>query len=168
MRSKGYTLWLMPREEIYIRLEQLIKKLAAEYGGPIFEPHVTLLGDIELPEKEMLWRTEELVKGQKSFPVTLKQIYYEDFYFRTLFVKAEISYMLRTLHDKAKKIFEMDIPPLMAHLSILYGNYPKEVKEKIIREIGKDQTATFDVNSIFLIKGGEVKEWKIIKGFPFK
>lgn len=168
MMSKGYTLWLMPKNEIYKKFAQLIKKLGAQYGGPVFEPHVTLLGDIELPEEEMTKRTAQLVEGQKPFSITLKIIDYQDFYFRTLFVRAEINNMLQTLHDRAKKIFKMDIPPFMAHLSILYGNYPQDIKEKIIQEIGRNQTAQFEVNSIFLIKGGEVEEWKIIKEFTFK
>ena len=167
MISKGYALWLMPKGEIYKKLADLIKKLGSEYGGPVFEPHVTLLGDIELPEEEMIKKTAQLVKNQKPFFVNLKQINYENFYFRTLFVKAEITETLQTLYDRAKEIFEMDIPPFMAHLSILYGNYPQGVKGKIIQEIGRDQTATFDVSSIHLIKGGKIEEWKIIREFTF-
>lgn len=41
MISKGYTLWLIPKDEIYKKFAELIKKLAGEYGGLIFEPHVT-------------------------------------------------------------------------------------------------------------------------------
>lgn len=156
--SKGYTLWLMPKDKNYERFANLIKRLAREYGSPIFEPHVTLLGDIELPEEEMIKRTSQLVKGQKPFFVTLKQIDYENFYFRTLFVRAEITEVLQTLHDKAKEIFEKDIPPFMPHLSILYGNFPQKIKDEIISKIGRDQRATFDVSSVHLVKGGEVEE----------
>lgn len=166
--SKGYTLWLMPKGEIYGKFAELIKKLAGEYGGPIFEPHVTLLGGIELPETEMISKTDQLVESQKPFPVTLRQVDFEDYHFRALFVKAEITPALLSLRERAKKIFGMqDIPPYMPHFSLLYGNYPNELKEKIIAEIGRDQTAQFEVNSVFLTKGGEVKDWKIINEFPY-
>lgn len=168
MISKGYTLWLMPKDKIYKKFAKLIKKLGREYGGPIFEPHVTLLGDIELPEEEMVRKTDQLVHGQKPFPITLRQIDYQDFYFRTLFVRAEITEPLQALHNLAKKIFEKEIPPFMPHLSILYGNFPQAVKDEIINKIGKDQTVQFDVSSIHLIKGGEVEEWRIVKEFPFR
>ena len=167
MISKGYTLWLMPKDKIYTKFAQLIKKLGAEYRGPIFEPHVTLLGDIELSESEMIKRTKQLVQGQKTFPVILRQIDYQDFYFRTLFVKAEITKPLQDLHNLAKQIFEKNIPPYMPHLSLLYGNYPVDLKEKIIKEIGKDQTAQFEISSVHLVRGGEVEDWKIIKEFTF-
>lgn len=168
MISKGYTLWLMPKAKVYNKYSELIKKLSREYGGPIFEPHVTLLGSIELSEGEIIKKTAQLVKNQKPFLVTLRQIDYEDFYFRTLFVRAEITEALQSLHNKAKEIFEIDIPPFMAHLSILYGSYPQGVKEKIISEIGRDQSAQFKINSIHLVRGGEVQDWKIVREFPFQ
>lgn len=62
----------------------------------------------------------------------------------------------------------MNIPSYMPHLSLLYGNYPVEVKEEIIKQIGRDQTTQFDISSIHLIKGGKVEEWRIIKEFPFQ
>lgn len=165
--SKGYTLWLMPKGKIYTKFVQLIKKLGTEYGGPVFEPHVTLLGDIELTEPVMIKRTQQLAKDQKPFMVVLEKIDYEDFFFRTLIVKAKVTEPLQKLHDLAKKIFEMDIPPFMPHMSILYGKYPVAVKEKIIAQIGREQHAQFEIKSVYLIKGGEVKSWKIIKEFPF-
>lgn len=167
--SKGYTLWLMPKGQLYEKLKALIKKLANENNGPAFEPHVTLLGGIELSEEEVIKRTTQLVKDQKPFYVTLKQIEYEDFYFRTLFVKAEITEFSQSLHNRAKQIFEKDIPPYMPHLSLLYGNYPVDLKERIITEIDREQRAQFEVSSIFLNKEfGEIKDWKVIKEFPFK
>lgn len=168
MISKGYTLWLMPKGEHYNRFADLIKRLAHQHGGPVFEPHVTLLGDVELSELETIERTQQLAQGQKPFPITLRQIDYQDYHFRALFVRAEITKSLLSLHNRAKEIFGMqDIPPYMPHLSLLYGNYPNELKEKIISEIGREQTAQFEVSIVYLIKGGEVKDWQIIKEFPF-
>lgn len=167
MISKGYTLWLM-QDEMRKKFAGLIKKLGAEYGGPIFEPHVTLLGGIELPQTEVIRRSEQLVHGQKSFPIILRQIDYEDYFFRTLFIKAEVTEQLQNLHNRAKEIFEIGgTSTYMPHLSLLYGNYPVELKERIIKKIGQDQTFQFQINSVHLVKGGEVKDWQIIRAFPF-
>lgn len=169
MESEGHTLWLMPKGQHYQRFADLIKKLAKEYNGPIFEPHVTLLGNFPQPEEETIRLTEQLAANQKPFFMTLEQISYEDFHFRTLFVKARITHELQSLHNKARQIFNMQqIPPYMAHLSILYGVYPNNLKEKIIAEISRDQTAEWEVNSVALVKGGLVEDWKIIGEFPFK
>lgn len=168
MESKGYTLWLMPKGEHYNRFADLIKRLARQYGGPLFQPHVTLLGEFPQSEEHAIKLTQELVTGQKPFPITLSQIDYQEYHFRALFVKADLTEPLLRLHERTKKLFGMGyIPPYMPHLSLLYGNYPVEVKEKIIAEIGKEQPARFDVRGVYLIKGGEVENWKIVKQFPF-
>ena len=167
--SKGYTFWIMPKGRVYNSFNNLIKKLADENNAPVFEPHITLLGDIELPELEMIKKTQQLVQSQKPFPVTLRQIGYQDFHFRALFVKLEVTDPLQALHNRAKEIFGMQgIPSYMPHLSLLYGNISQEVKNKIIAEIGVDQTAHFEIESIHLVKGGKVEEWQIVKEFPFK
>lgn len=169
MISKGHTLWLMPKGKIYDKFASFIERLAGEYNSPVFEPHVTLLGELPQVEQEAIKLTQDLVADQKPFPIVLGRIDYEDFHFRALFVKAEITEPLVNLHEKAKTLFGMrHIPPYMPHLSLLYGNYPVEVKEKIIAEIGKEQPARFDVGSVYLIKGGEVENWKIVKEFPFQ
>lgn len=165
--SKGNTLWLMPKGQIYKKFDGIIKKLADENNGPVFKPHVTLLGEIELSEYEVIKKTEALVKNQKPFMVNLHEIGYEDYHFRALFVKAIITPQLQNLHDRAKRIFKMGISPYMAHLSLLYGNYPVDLKKKIIKEIGQEQSAQFEVSSVFLKKAGEIKDWKIIKEFTF-
>lgn len=174
MISKGYTLWLMPKGVKYKRFSNLIKKLAQQYAAPVFQPHITLLGELMNPqgefrkeESEIKKLVEKLVSDQKSFPVTLRQIDYQDFHFRALFIKVAITEPLQELHNKAKEIFKMDVPPYMPHISLLYGNYPNELKEKIITEIGRDQTVQFEVSSVYLIRGGEVQDWKIIKEFTF-
>ena len=167
MVSEGYTLWLMPGGEEYKRFSNLIKKLAQEYDAPPFQPHVTLLGEFPQSEEEALRLTQTLVSGQKPFPITLRQIDYQEYHFRALFVKADKTDPLVNLHERAKKLFGMEhIPPYMPHLSLLYGNFPVELKEKIIQEISRNQEATFEARSVYFIKGGEVREWKTVKEFP--
>ncbi|MDD5415895.1 MAG: 2'-5' RNA ligase family protein [Candidatus Daviesbacteria bacterium] len=169
MKLKGYTLWLVPTGEAFEKFNNLIQRLSKQYYAPVFRPHVTLLGEFLQTEEECIEKTKELVKGQKSFTLELGQIYYEDFFFRTLFVKAKITEELQALHDRAKQIFNMtNIPQYMAHLSLLYGTFPVELKEKIIKEIGRDQSAQWEVNKVTLIKGGEVDDWQIVGEFPFK
>lgn len=169
MISKGYTLWLVPTGKEYPRFSELIRKLAKEYGGPVFTPHVTLLGEIILPEAEVIKRIEQLVLNQKPFIVTLEEINYEDYFFRTLFVKAKKTDALLALNNRTKEIFQIHgTDSYMPHLSLLYGNYPLEVKEKIIKQIGKNQSSQFEIKSVHLIKGGEVDKWVNIAEFPFK
>lgn len=168
MYSKGYTLWLVPSGQVGKRFTNLIKKLAKENQAPVFQPHVTLLGDLLDSEPAVIQKTKQLVSGQKPFIVKLGEIDYEDFHFRTLFVRVEKSDQLLALHERAKEIFQMpNIPPYMPHLSLLYGIFPDELKEKIIKEIGRNQAAEFEVKRVTLVKGGAVEDWEIIGEFSF-
>ena len=167
MKSLGHTLWLLPTGTAYDKFENLIRKLAGEHNAPVFQPHITLLGEFIQPQQECIEKTKLLVEHQKPFTVSLEEIGYQDYFFRTLFVYAQKTGPLLNLHNKAKEIFKMQgIPPYMPHLSLLYGSYPNETKEKIIKEIGKNQSAQFEVNSIHLVQGGEIKDWQIIGEFP--
>lgn len=166
MKSKGYTLWLVPTGQVFEKFASLIQKLARQYNAPVFDPHVTLLGEIMQPEDECIVKTKQLVKNQKPFIVNLEAVGWQDYYWRTLFVYAKKTQALQNLHERAKKTFNMELPPYMPHLSLLYGMFPVEIKREIIKEIGKDQSAQFKVNSVTLVKGGAVENWKIIGEFP--
>lgn len=169
MQAKGYSLWLMPTGEAYDKFSNLIKRLAKEYNAPIFEPHVTLIGEAMQSEEDVIRRAEKLVSGQESFPITLRTIDCQDYYFRTLFVKADKTEPLQELYDQACEIFEIqDVPDYMPHLSLLYGNFPQKVKKQIIEEIGRDQSTQFTVDRIHLFKtDGEVESWHKVRKFIF-
>lgn len=170
MKAKGHSLWLMPEGEVYDKLSQLIKRLAEEYNAPLFKPHVTLLGEVMQSDEDVIKRAQELASGQKPFPITLRTVDYQDFYFRTLFVTVEETEPLLSLHNRAREIFEMQvIPPYMPHLSLLYGNFPQAIKKKIIKDIGRDQTSEFTVNRVHVFKtDGEANTWYQVREFSFR
>jgi len=80
-----------------------------------------------------------------------------------------ITKTLLYLHNRAKEIFKMrDIPSYMPHLSLLYGDLPQLVKEKIIEKIGKNQSRRFTTNGIQLVEtNGEVNTWRKVREWHF-
>lgn len=168
MKAKGHSLWLMPSGDVYDRFSKLVEKLAQEHSAPIFQPHVTLLGEILEGEEDIIKKTQELVEAHQPLPVTLDSVDYQDYYFRTLFVRANETQPLLDLHNNAREVFKMQgIPPYMPHLSLLYGDFPQAVKDKIIQEIGRDFTSQFEVTSVHLFKtDGEANTWHRVKEFP--
>jgi 2'-5' RNA ligase len=170
MKGEGYSLWLMPSGEIRDKFSSLIRRLALEYGAPMFEPHVTLLGGITLSEEDVLRKTEKLVSGQSDFKVTLQVVDCQNYYFRALFVKAEKTPLLQVLYDRAREIFGVqDIPDYLPHLSLVYGDFLQAIKEQMIQGVGRSQTAEFTVDRVHLFKtDGEVDTWYRMKEFPFR
>lgn len=169
MKAKGHSLWLMPKGVVYDRLSGIIKRLAIEYNAPVFSPHVTLLGEAMQSEVDIIERIQELVSGQKPFPITLSTVGYGDAYFKALFVEVGETEPLLALHERAKGIFDMkDTPPYKPHISLFYGNSSSAIKKKMIDMIGGgDQAAEFMVGSIHLFKtDGEANVWYKVKEFP--
>lgn len=168
MKAVNYSLWLIPKGAEYDRFANLIKRLADEYNGPIFEPHITLLGSISQTKKEVIEKARQLCLGQKPFPITLQTVDYQDFFFRALYIQAQITEPLLKMHNQAKELFNMQhIPPYMPHLSLLYGNYSLKIKKEIIKKIGKDQNAKWVVSSIHIDKeGGDPTTWHRVQEFP--
>lgn len=170
MKGAGYSINILPSAEEFNRFVNLIKKLAEKYDAPIFDPHITILGQASDNESTAIKLTEELVTGISPFNITLNKIGYQDYYFRALYVLVEKTEPLLKLHEKAKQLFEkQDIPPYMPHLSLLYGDFPVAIKEKIMQEIGREQPSTFEVKSLYVFKTeGEANSWYSVKEIPFR
>lgn len=110
-----------------------------------------------------------MAHGQKAFLANLTTIDHQDLFFRALFVKVRKTRPLLKLHDRAKKIFEIqNIPPYFPHLSLMYGNFSQETKDKIIDEIGTNFTTQFKITSIHLFKTEDgVNSWYKVREFLF-
>ena len=58
MSGATYHLWVKPSGAVRDLLAQTIRELARELGGPVFEPHITLLGDLAGTEEEHIQRSQ--------------------------------------------------------------------------------------------------------------
>lgn len=170
MKTSGYTVNILPTGTEFIKFDNIIKKLADEYKTFIFDPHITLLGQASDNKESALELMGSLTSNQKPFTVTLNKVDFQDYFFRALFVLAEKTEPLLSLHEKAKRFFgKPGNDEYIPHLSLLYAEFPTEIKEKIIKEIGTEQPSSFVVSSIWLYKTeGESNEWYPVKEFPFK
>lgn len=170
MKATGYSINILPSGNEYNKFNELIKKLAQEYKTLVFDPHITILGQASDNESTAIKLTEELVTGISPFSITLNKIGYQDYYFRALYVLVEKTEPLLKLHEKAKQLFgKQDIPPYIPHLSLLYGDFPVAIKEKIMQEIGREQLSTFEVKSLHVFKTeGEADSWYSVKEIPFR
>ena len=79
----SYSIWLMPEGNTKNKLTTLIEKLRLEYGGPNFEPHVTLIGGFVKEEKVLLEKTEQLASRLSQFTVSIKGASFHDEFFRS-------------------------------------------------------------------------------------
>ena len=165
--AEKYSLWLMPTGDVCDLLSRIIKRLSVELGAPEFSPHVTLLGGLVGPRSELIGQSARLAAGLRHFVIRLEEIDFLEEYFRCLFVRAALTRPLRKAHRAACQEFgHTREPAFMPHLSLLYGDFPRSLKERVMAEIGPRLDAQFKVRSLHLYRThGEPRHWRRVASF---
>ena len=165
--GENHSLWIVPTGDVRDRLSLVLNRLSAHYGAPVFPPHVTLLGSFVGPRSELIHRSAQVASALRPFVLRLNEIEFLDAYFRSLFVRAALTELLRRAHRTACQAFgRRREPALMPHLSLLYGDFPPSLKEKMIAEIGPRLDIQFKVRSLHLYRThGEPSHWRRVESF---
>lgn len=167
---RTYFLWLEPTGKIHELLATTIAHLSQEHGGPLFDPHVTLLGDIVGQEGALIHKAEKLAHALSPFDLTLTVPAYQDQYFRCVFMRVKETSTLLEAHMLARKIFHKeDALPYLPHLSLLYGAYPKSLKEQIIGTVPVSLSVQFTASAVtlFRVEGNNPQDWRRLQLFGF-
>jgi len=166
-KAEGYSIWLIPEEEVYQKLAEIISQLSKKYSTPNFEPHVTLIGNLLGAGEEIISKTSKLASQLKPFKIKLKRAGYFDEYFRCLFIRAEKTNEIIEVNKIAREIFNLKSDSeYMPHLSLMYGDISAKIKEGILVDLGREFDIFFEVKSIHLFStAGEVKVWYKMKEF---
>jgi 2'-5' RNA ligase len=165
-----YALWLMPEGDLFRRLAGTILELSRKHSTPAFEPHVTLLGGITGPEREVISKSAELVPRIRPFMVRLTHVDYLDEYFRCFFVRVAATGPAVKAHQVAKEVFGLrESAGYMPHLSLIYGHLASGMKERMVAELGRRFDLEFKVRSLHLfLTRGEPGAWRRVREFGLK
>ncbi len=162
--------WLVPAAgPVREGLAGVITRLAAEHGGPVFAPHVTMNGSVD-PEPAVEARLlERLVAEVPPFEVTLPGFGYEPEFFRSLYLRAEPSAQLTALHEAGERAWGFTGPPYRPHLSLLYArDLPEERKPAVAEGLGLALPVTIRVDAaeIWGDFRDEVTRWRRVARVP--
>ena len=92
----------------------------------------------------------------------------EDYYYKCLFASVWRTRSVMDANAKAREIFQVNNNHYEPHLSLVYGFFPPEKKEKIIQQIGKfDYSFKVDELSLLSTAGG-VLNWYELGRFPLE
>ncbi len=151
--SKGsYYLWFKPSGTAYDILACTIRDLANQLGGPVFEPHVSLIGSLEGTEAELAQQTEEFARQLEPFTMVLTEPSYGDQHFQCIFMLVEQTAPIMNAYALARDFFHKPNQAFVPHLSLAYGSYPDSRKRLIIGKLSPDVRACFDVSTLYLIR----------------
>lgn len=171
MRAEGYSIWLMPKDEVYEKYARIIGDLSQRFGTPNFEPHVTLVGGLKGSADliEGATRLLSTMSPSRRILIALREFGTEDFYFRALYLKAQRSNILQLLNERANLVFKRPIDSgYMPHLSLLYGDLTEGEKQQIIGGLNLKLPDQFVIDGLHLWQTeGEVRDWKQVSEYPF-
>lgn len=147
---------------MYDQLVGTITELSQQYGGPLFEPHVTLLGEVEGPETEVMQKARNLAQGLRPFHIRLTTPAYQEHYFRALYLLAEETPSLLDAYTQARVYFAKSSSfHFQPHLSLLYGTYSLALKEEVIVRLRLPLPCQFEVSTLHLIHASsrDPRDW---------
>lgn len=141
--------------------------MARKYNGPVFEPHMTLLGNIDKDLSEVKQKVKELANRIETLELSPGQVSFSTTYFQSVFVRVNSTAKLMQLNIEAKKLFGMENNVFMPHISLLYGEHDMVTREKAASEV-KLSEAPFTVDKFIITPAtSNPSEWKHSITIPF-
>lgn len=165
-----YCLWFLPEERINKKYQEIISGIASSYHTEEFKPHVTLIKNLELKEKDVLSFTNELTKWLKPIKTKLMEFECSDRKYKSLYITVLKTQELLKAHNKANQIFGHKEESFMPHLSIVYGELPLNDKSNIIKNLKPLNKEFFMLDKLVVYDVTEENAdlWKEIGSFDLK
>ena len=165
-----YALWLMPAIKQRIKLAHLIQALSDEHGGPLFDPHITLLADIEGDENRLIDQTRRLASQMTQFSVRVRSLDYLHEYYKSFFIRIEGSDLIDLARSKAQVLFahKKTSSDFMPHLSLIYGYQMDNIKELIKEMVQSEIETELLVDGCQLMAAsGPPENWRTVTSLQF-
>jgi 2'-5' RNA ligase len=142
-------------------LTDLIGRLAARFGTPPFEPHVTLLGAMACDDRAACC-ARELAAGSAALELPVTGIGGGDPPFRILYLRLGETAPLGRLRAAAQaQCPHRESQPWFPHLSLLYGELEASARARIADELKPDLPASIRLDRLaFVDARGPVSAWR--------
>ncbi|PKU80667.1 cyclic phosphodiesterase isoform X1 [Dendrobium catenatum] len=153
----SYSVWALPPSDIKDRLKSLMSSLRSEFGGPAFDPHITVVGDLRLRRDEAIARFHSAIATLKPYTARIAGVAYGTFFYQCVYLLIHPSpEVVETSSHCCGHLGYKRSTPYMPHVSLIYGDLSDEEKErarKRAEEIDESVCGlTFEVSSLALCK----------------
>lgn len=131
VRKEVYSVWAIPPDEVGARLKKLMDGLRAEFGGPQFEPHITVVGAISLTPDDALAKFRSACDGVRAYNVSVDRVATGTFFYQCVYllVHPTAEVVVASSHCTGRFGYK-NSTPYMPHLSLLYGDLTEDEKKK--------------------------------------
>jgi len=162
-----YSIWIIPPEPFYSKIEKTVNFLSKKYKGPVLEPHMTLLGNIEMPLSQLVQKTKKLAESTKPFVISSGPVSFSTTYFQSVLLRINSNAKLMQLNLNAKKLTGKENDVFMPHISLLYGDHEMGVRQSVASEIRFPKTSFLAEKFTITPSTKDPSEWKHVAEIPF-
>ncbi|CAN1847300.1 Cyclic phosphodiesterase [Linum perenne] len=153
-KKNFYSVWAVPPDDVKDRLNKLMDGLRSEYGGPVSQPHITLVGAISLTEQEAISKFRSASQGVKAYTATVDCVSPRN-HCLYLLLHSTAEAEEASSHCSGHFGYKRSIP-YMPHLSLLYGDLTEEEKaaaqEKTVQLHDSINSLSFPISRLELWK----------------
>ncbi|MFZ2026522.1 MAG: 2'-5' RNA ligase family protein [Microgenomates group bacterium] len=163
-----YCAWIIPPQPAFDELNKIISNLSAEYKGPVFKPHMTLLGSTECELDDIRKAVEAVAKNTKKLSLSLGPVSFSTTYYQSVLVRVNSTAQLMQFNLNLKKALGIENNVFMPHISLMYGDHDMKMREEIAAKI-KLQNTSFVADSIVIVpvaEKSEPKDWEPVATIP--
>jgi len=151
------SLWLVPPVTLRSEIATIIDNYAEQLSTPHFIPHLTLLTGVANVAEAQL----RVLAGECS-DVMIEPMGIAtggDFY-HCVFIAVNATPELQRVRDAAERIFGANGEPFRPHMSLVYGDLPRETREAVAREIEATRFAAYAPEVLEAVEtGGTPERW---------
>jgi hypothetical protein len=168
--GEKFAVWLIPTRVANAQWRVLVESVSETFGGPVFAPHVTMLGGLFGPPGEIAGAMRAaLAEWAGPLFARVEGVHASDEYYRSLHFRVEGGERLLDLRSAMERaLVQWRSPERMGeefapHLSLLYGPAPDDSKTRVIAELGAHRGAPLPCDRVEIwAVGGEVSAWRMV------
>lgn len=165
-----HSIWLMPDRPGKERFSATITSLSRELGSPLFEPHLTLLGDIEANPDVTKRVCSNLLDGFVPSNGMAVGAEGEESYFTSLFLAIKVPPKIVQLRKDLAAALRHGNPGIFRpHISLAYGPIANHVRKNLATELAKQyRDYEFGFSRISIVNASQaipLGEWREIYSF---
>ncbi|GJM98899.1 hypothetical protein PR202_ga15951 [Eleusine coracana subsp. coracana] len=167
--EEAYSVWALPPEPVRGRLRRLMAGLCAVHGGPVFEPHVTVVGAVRLRRSAAIEALRAASAGVR--PYTVRVTGGSGFYNRGCLVLEPTPEVISASDHCCSHFGYQRSTSYKPHLSLTYGDRAEEREaalRKKVEELDEDiRGLQFEISelALYTTEPGDVESWQLVEAY---
>lgn len=165
-----YSVWMRPAPADEAALVHAIARVSAQYGGPLFAPHVTVQGDLALPLENL----HSLVKAMADISLVqrwrVQAVECSPHFFRRAMLRFAPTDAFTALQAATHAASQTDVGlSPFAHLSLAYGEDcadGRDVHQALAQEFLGREIALDRLSICHSAKTVPIANWRYLADYP--